>query len=581
MAAPLHRQTDQRPSRLTLFRVATALFGLLWGGLALATEIQTALRQQLAGPAAGEPLVVEGVPVLATDLLPAVYADRDYRPAWTEAGRVEALLAALRTAELHGLEPADYRLPAIERAANGLRTGSPMTPAERARLDIALTDSLAQLVRHLRHGKVDPLRVYADWNIGRGAVDGLTSALTDALQSGDIEGLIDRAIPIYPPYQRLVKALAEYRKLQTGPAWPSVTPGETLRPGEQDPRVVEVRARLKATGELASDASMAELYDPQLTEAVKLFQARYGLTPDGAIGKKTIAVMNTSIASRIDQIRVNLERTRWALHALRGTYMVVDIAGYEATFVRDGTIVWRSRVQVGQPLRMTPVLRSSFTNIVLNPNWTVPPTVLDKDIIPAARKDPEVVYKKGLRILDSEHNELDPYEIEWSHYNGKNFPYRLRQDPGDGNSLGRIKFNFPNKHAVYMHDTPKKSWFDRTERAFSSGCIRVDKPLELAELLLDDPQRWTQAQVGEAIDRGNTRSLVLRKPIPLLVLYWTVDADEQGEVRFKPDIYNNDRIVLDELRKPLGSYGSIRAARDGRAAAEQAKSRITQEAHGA
>jgi murein L,D-transpeptidase YcbB/YkuD len=227
------------------------------------------------------------------------------------------------------------------------------------------------------------------------------------------------------------------------------------------------------------------------------------------------------------------------------------------------------------------VLRSSFTNIVLNPNWTVPPTVLDKDIIPAARRDPEVVYKKGLRILDRDHNEYDPYEIEWERYSGKSFPYLLRQDPGDGNSLGRIKFNFPNKHAVYMHDTPKKSWFDRSERAFSSGCIRIDKPLELAELLLDDPKRWSQAQVEAAIDRGSTRTLILRKPVPVLILYWTADVDEQGQVRFKQDIYNNDRLVLDELRKSSGNYGSIRAARDGRPAAGQATSETTKEAHGA
>ena len=372
----------------------------------------------------------------------------------------------------------------------------------------------------------------------------------------------------------------DHRRLQQGPAWPTVSDGETLRQGEQDPRIREVRARLKATGELRADAPMADVFDAELAEAVKRFQTHHALAADGAIGRKTLAAMNTSIAARVDQIRVNLERTRWALHALRGTYVVVDIAGYDVTFVRDDKVIWESRAQVGQPLRMTPVLRSSFTNIVLNPNWTVPPTVLDKDIIPAARRDPEVVYKKGLRILDRDHNEFDPYEIEWERYSGKNFPYLLRQDPGDGNSLGRIKFNFPNKHAVYMHDTPKKSWFDRSERAFSSGCIRVDKPLELAELLLDDPKRWSQAQVESAIDRGSTRTLMLRKPVPVLILYWTVDVDEQGQVRFKQDIYNNDRLVLDELRKRSGNYGSIRAARDGRPSAGQATSETTKEAHG-
>lgn len=566
-----------------LLQLATAALGVLWAAATLADESQNALRQQLAALEAGEPLVVADVPVPAGALLPAVYARLEYRPAWNDLGRVEALRDAVRTADLHGLETGDYRLPAIDIVADALRARAPLPAAEQARLDIALTDSFARLLTHLRHGKVDPLRVHADWNIGGGAAapEELAGELAAALQSGDIRGLVDRAIPAYPPYQRLVKALADYRQLlQKGKAWPTVTPGETLRPGEQGSRVREVRARLKATGELPAGAPMTDLFDPQLAEAVKRFQAHHALTADGAIGQKTLAAMNTSIASRVDQIRVNLERMRWALHALQGTYVVVDIAGYDVTFVRDGKVVWEGRAQVGQPLRMTPVLRSSFTNIVLNPNWTVPPTVLDKDIIPAARRDPEVVYKKGLRILDRDHNELDPYEINWEQYSGRNFPYLLRQDPGDGNSLGRIKFNFPNKHAVYMHDTPKKSWFDRSERAFSSGCIRVDKPLELAELLLDDPKRWTQAQVEEAIGRGSTRTLVLRKPVPVLILYWTVDVDDQGQVRFKPDIYNKDRIVLDELRKRAGNYGSIRAARGGRPAAEQATSETTKEAHG-
>ena len=577
---------DRRPRHLAA-RLATAALGLLCAAAALGSEVQYALRQQLVALGAGEPLVVEGVPVAATDLLPGVYAARDHQPAWSDGRRIEALRSAVRTAELHGLEPADYRMAAIERAVAGLRTGNLAAPDEQARLDIALTDSLAQLLTHLRHGKTDPLRFYADWKISVAAGnDDLGADLAAALESGDVQGVVARAIPTYPPYQRLVKALAEYRALQAGAGWPSVTTGDTIRPGESSPRVREVRARLRASGELTTlGNTKSDVYDAELAEAVKRFQATHGLTADGALGKKTVAAMNVSIGERVDQIRVNLERMRWALHALRGTYVVVDIAGYDVTFVRDDRIAWKARAQVGQPLRMTPVLRSQFTDIVLNPNWTVPPTVLDKDIIPAARKDPEIVHKKGLKILDRERNELDPYEVDWSQYSGKNFPYRLRQDPGAGNSLGRIKFNFPNRHAVYIHDTPKKAYFDRTERAFSSGCIRVEKPLELAELLLDDPQRWTTAQVEGAIGQGKTRTLMLRKPVPVLVLYWTVDVDEQGRVRFKPDIYDKDRLVLDELRKPSKTYATIRAARTGRVPAAEETTETTseklKEAHGA
>jgi murein L,D-transpeptidase YcbB/YkuD len=583
---PTPLATNRSPRHFAA-RLATAALGLLWAAASLAGDVQNALREQVVALATGQqPAVLEGAPVVATDLIPTVYAARDFRPAWSDARRVEALRAALQTVELHGLEPADYRAAALDRAAEALRTGTAGTPQEQARLDVALTDSLAQLLTHLRHGKTDPLRFYADWKIApEDEVPDLGAELSATLQSGDIQGAVSRAIPTYPAYQRLVKALKDYRALQAGAGWPTVSAGDTIRPGESSPRIREVRARLRASGEFHGNLK-SEVYDAELADAVKRFQASHGLGADGALGKKTIAALNVSIGERVDQIRVNLERMRWALHALRGTYVVVDIAGYDVTFVRDDKVAWKARAQVGQPLRKTPVLRSHFTDIVLNPNWTVPPTVIDQDIIPAARKDPEIVNKKGLRIYDKERNELDPYAVDWSLYNGKNFPYRLRQDPGEANSLGRIKFNFPNRHAVYMHDTPKKAYFERTERAFSSGCIRVEKPLELAELLLDDPQRWTQAQVEGVIGQGKTRTLLLKKPIPVLVLYATVDVDEQGRVRFKPDIYDKDRLVLDELRKPSRSYGTIRAARTGRESAVEATSETTsdkqeqKEAHG-
>jgi len=571
-------RAGHRSHRLAV-RLATAVLGLVCATVAWAAEVETALQLQIASLANGGSLTVDGVPVVATDVLPAVYSAREHRLAWSDAQRIEALRAAIQTAERHGLAPTDYRMAAIDQAAAALRPDSSVGLDEQARLDIALTDSLAQLLTHLRYGKIDPQRFYADWKLSADdAPEDLGAEIVTALQSGDIERLIDRAVPTYPPYQRLVKALADYRALQkkTG-AWPSVRPGDTVRPGERSPRVRDVRARLRASGELSSDSPGSDLYDANLVAAVKRFQSNHGLPADGSLGGKTVAALNVSIGERIDQIRANLERLRWALHALRGTYVVVDIAGYTVTFVRDDKVAWTARAQVGQPLRMTPVLRSQFTDIVINPNWTVPPTVLDKDIIPAARNDPEVVYKKGLKILDRNHNEVDPYDVDWGLYSGTNFPYRLRQDPGAGNSLGRIKFNFPNRHAVYLHDTPKKSYFDRPERAVSSGCIRVDRPLELAELLLDDPQRWTRQKFEQAIDRGATRTLVLRKPVPVLLMYWTVDVDERGQVRFKQDVYKKDRLVLDELRKPSRSYGSIRAARSSRAPAAEATSETTKE----
>jgi murein L,D-transpeptidase YcbB/YkuD len=568
-------------SRPSLTRAALAWLGLLLTAGAQAADVQETLRQRMTELAGGTALVADGGAVTARDVLPALYERRGYAPAWASAATIEQLLSALQIAERNGLDAKDYRLRTAEQALQALRAGQPGPVEQQAERDIALTDSLVRLVEHLRSGRTDPVRVYADWSI-RPDVGDPVAEIGAALARGEVAALVERALPTSSTYQRLVKALAEYRELDSRGGWPTIADGPTLKPGEHGPRVLQVRARLKATGELPASAPMSNTFDEGLVEAVKAFQGRHGLGGDGEIGRRTLAAMNVTAAQRVDQIRVNLERMRWALHGLKGTYVVVDIAGYNATFVRDGQVIWESRAQVGQPVRKTPVLQSQFTNLVLNPTWTVPPTVLDKDIIPAARQDPEVVVKKGLRVLDHERNELDPYQVDWSRYNGKNFPYVLRQDSGDGNSLGKIKFNFPNRHAVYMHDTPKKSYFGRVERAFSSGCIRIDKPLELAELLLDDPQNWSREQIQVAIGRGNTRTVMLRKPVPVLILYWTVDVDPQGRVSFKNDVYDQDRLVLAEMRKPAVFRGSIRTARGSAPSLDEApKEPATTEAHGA
>jgi murein L,D-transpeptidase YcbB/YkuD len=547
-----------------------------------ATAQQDPLRTRLAELDQGGTVVIDKAPVMNGHAVAVLYRKRESRPIWTDAGRIRQLQAAIGLAEQHGLTPADYRLEAVAEALALAARGDAAQTERLAELDIALTDSLVRIVDHLRHGKVEPSAVYPDWNFNRRAGEAAElSSLSAAIARGEILAAVEHACPQYPVYKRLLRALAQYRQLMNEGGWPTVDAGPKLQPGAVDPRVVQVGARLKVTGELAPDAPVTDVYDADLVKAVQRFQARHGLAADGEIGPRTLAALNTSAAARVDQIRVNLERARWALHELRETYVVVDIAGYQASYVRDGKVVWQSRVQVGQPLRKTPVLKSKFTDIVLNPNWTVPPTILSKDIIPGARKDPRDFEKRRLRILDSERNEIDPSEVDWSVYSERNFPYVLRQDPGPGNALGRIKFNFPNKHAVYMHDTPKKSWFDRSERAFSSGCIRVDKPMELAELLLADGERWSQDKIKAAIDQGRTRTVVLSKPVPVLILYWTVDVDEQGGILFKRDVYDQDRRVLQELRKPVEFRGNIRTARGALQPEAPQKEATTRESSGA
>jgi murein L,D-transpeptidase YcbB/YkuD len=293
-----------------------------------------------------------------------------------------------------------------------------------------------------------------------------------------------------------------------------------------DERVLALRARLIASGELPAENRDSPLFDATLEQGVKAFQARQNLEVDGKVGKGTLAAMNVPVQARIDQIRVNLERARWVLHDLPEDFVLADIAGFRVSYFRGGVPVWEARSQVGKAYRKTPVFRSQIRYLVMNPTWTVPPTILEQDILPKLKQDPAYLKKKNMRVIDHQGNTVDASTLDWKKYTGRDFPYMIRQDPGPNNALGQIKFMFPNDHAVYLHDTNYRDLFGRSERAFSSGCIRIEEPFQLADILLDDPEKWSPG------------------------------AD--GKVHFRKDIYDRDPPVLDKLndrfhfrRKPV------------------------------
>jgi len=260
--------------------------------------------------------------------------------------------------------------------------------------------------------------------------------------------------------------------------------------------------------------------------------------------------MNVSVQERIDQIKVNLERARWVLHDLPEDFVITDIAGFEVSYRRGGKIIWSTRAQVGKPYRKTPVFRGQIRYLEVNPTWTVPPTILRNDILPKLAKDLSYLQQMDMQALTHDGKHVDPSTIDWKQYPQKPFPYLLRQNPGPNNALGRIKFMFPNKHLVYLHDTPSRNLFERDQRAFSSGCIRVMHPFELAELLLDDPQ-WTQSRIEEVVKSKQTTRINLAKPVTVILMYWTVNITEDGGIMFKADVYDRDPAVLAGLSKPF------------------------------
>jgi murein L,D-transpeptidase YcbB/YkuD len=375
-------------------------------------------------------------------------------------------------------------------------------------------------------------------------------SLAESIESARIPQLIEQLRPDHAYYAYLQQGLVRYRTIRDQGGWQSVPDGPTLKPGMADARIPVIRERLSVTGELSSADTTIDIYDETLTGAVKQFQQHHGLTADGVIGPATVAAMNVPVQARIDQIKVNLERARWVLHDLPEDVVIVDITGFEVSYRREGKIVWSTLAQVGTPYRETPVFKDQIRYLEVNPTWTVPPTILQKDILPQMAKDPSYLQQKDMQVLTHDGNYVDPKTIDWSQYPQKRFPYLLRQNPGPNNALGRIKFMFPNKHLVYLHDTPNRNLFERDQRAFSSGCIRIMHPFKLAELLLDDPQ-WTQSRIEELVESKQTTRINLSKPVTVILMYWTVNIADDGGMLFKADIYNRDAAVLAGLNKPF------------------------------
>jgi murein L,D-transpeptidase YcbB/YkuD len=327
-----------------------------------------------------------------------------------------------------------------------------------------------------------------------------------------------------------------------------------------DERIPLIRQRLTITGDLpASGDSSSDAFDESLRLGVEHFQYRHNLDQDGAIGPQTLAAMNVTVDQRIDQIRVNLERIRWVIRDVEDEFVVTNIAAFRTAFIRDRKIIWSARSQVGRYYRQTPVFKGQIKYLQFNPTWTVPPGILSKDILPRVKRDPGYLATKNMDLIDRDGKKVDPASVDWSRYgSGRLPPYQFVQRPGPTNALGRVKFIFPNPHFVFLHDTPSKSLFERTERTFSSGCIRVENPFEIAELLLDDPEKWNPDTIQKVLDSEKPKTVFLKEPMTVMLLYSTVGVADEEIVRFYHDIYQRDARVL----KPLNGDFEFRLPED-------------------
>lgn len=511
------------------------------------------IRERIEGGGITGGLSAGTCQVSSLRVLPELYKRRGYRPFWVKAQSVEELLEAIQETYHDGLDPKDYHLEEIRRLLAQTGTTASSDPSLAASRDLLLTDAFILLANHSACGKEDPLTHHPQWNLDR-KIDGANPVMfiEKAIEAPSLMQAIDAWKTRHPYYGRLKAALADYRAIRARGGWARVPTGPALRKGRIDPRITALRGRLAITDHLSKTPGDPMTFDGRLEQALKGFQRRHGLKPDGVLGKATLQALNVPVEDRIDQIRVNLERTRWVLRNPDSTYVLVDIAGFHVFFLKDNQVVWSSRAQVGQPYRDTPVFRSIINFVEFNPAWTVPQGIFEKDILPAVRKDLRYLGKKGITIMDRSGRAVNPKTIDWSLYPGRPFPYKLRQNPGANNALGRIKIVFPNEYLVYLHDTPSKELFEKEDRAFSSGCIRVEKPFELAELLLDDPSIWNLPNIMAAVDSKKTQKVFLPRPVPILLQYWTVEVDETGVISFKKDPYNQDASVLEGLGRDAG-----------------------------
>lgn len=480
----------------------------------------------------------------AQERLQRFYETQDFAPVWRSYRQIDSLLQQLEQLADDGLTPESYH---VERIRQLTQTAS-AEPYHRSCGDLLTSHAYLSALHDLANGRlareeIEPLWRSPDLPVEDDRARQLAIALAGLK---DLPDAFAQARPTLPQYLDLRAAYARLRRSPL-PQWSAVPDGQTLRPGMSDARVPLLRARLLgSTAQAASTATgSAERYDPVLLGAVQAFQQQHALEPDGVVGRGTLAALNVSPARRLDQLRVNLERLRWIARDVEPRSLLVDIAGARLIYFEQCQVQWQTRTQVGREARRTPPLKSTITRLTLNPTWTVPPTILREDKLPLIRKDPAYLERSRLQVLDAKGNRLDPLTVDWSSPHG----IYLRQDAGPENPLGRVAIRFANPFSVYLHDTPSQQLFARAARTTSSGCVRVEGALQVVELLLTDAER---SEVARLLETGKTHEYRLARPMPILMAYWTAEADASCQPLYRPDIYQMDAALLAALNRSLG-----------------------------
>lgn len=481
------------------------------------------------------------------------YDQRHHKPIWSEGesfqNNPQELIQEIKNSYSEGLKPSDYHLEIINQIMDNPQLFTDDFLDQRALLDILLTDAYLSLASDYLNGKINAEIIVDDYDYRDDQLEA-QKLLNLLFEEKNISKILEAQLPKSDNYTALRKKLYLYRDSGKIDPWPKIESGETLGVKAEGERVNQLIENLLARNYLSSSQfESRRFFGENVKRAVAQFQMNNGLNADGVVGKKTLNALNLSREYRIKQLIINMERWRWLPEDLGQRYIYVNIADYNLKLFVNNQLKMEMKTIVGREQRSTPVFSDTIDYLVLNPYWYVPESIAVKDILPEIKKDQKYLEENNFSLFQYTGNnkleEIDPDEVEWNQINEENFNYLIRQNPGNNNSLGRVKFMFPNKFSVYLHDTPGKYLFSKNQRNFSSGCIRIEKPVDLAEYLLNDQEEWTRNNIEEEMKKDTEKIIYLNNPIKIYLQYNTAWVNHFGNLNFREDIYNRDQKIME------------------------------------